>query len=376
MIILSAVILLFAAVLFIDILPPARRWEQRIKSGCWQSRGEWEAAALGEAIAQAKKMPAVTASEQTRFTVIERLRGKYKSRKLHAWQRAALLLGCGKSEAKKLLTDDIGINGGWKIPPASVDSALLGYAVLLAADDKASVRPAMDSIFDFLKKSEKGGTVPYNNAIADIRFVDTVGMICPFLYAYAKEYSCPEAAALAARQLHEYFAFGVHSGIPVPVHCFDTVTKAPLGIYGWGRGCGWLALGLAGSYENAPEGDRAFLLESGRLLADGLIKYQSANGSWCRQVLARDVSESSATAMIGCFMAVLSRQTDELRYRESAERAMQFIMSATRRNGIVDYAQGDTMGIGFYSKRLDKMPAVQGFSLMLAHELEQTVEKT
>ena len=33
----------------------------------------------------------------------------------------------------------------------------------------------------------------------------------------------------------------------IPCHCFNEKTKAPLGIYGWGRGCAWWAIGITDS---------------------------------------------------------------------------------------------------------------------------------
>ena len=45
------------------------------------------------------------------------------------------------------------------------------------------------------------------------------------------------------------------------------------------------------------------------------------------------------------------------------------LLSATRKNGEVDYAQGYTKGIGFYSARMNTAPAAQGFALLLTEEL-------
>ena len=45
-------------------------------------------------------------------------------------------------------------------------------------------------------------------------------------------------------------------------------------------------------------------------------------------------------------------------------------MKATRRNGAVDYCQGDTYGIGYYSQIFSVMPFVQGLTLMLSKQLD------
>jgi len=152
----------------------------------------------------------------------------------------------------------------------------------------------------------------------------------------------------------------------LPVHCFEKASGAPLGIYGWGRGCGWLAIGLAESLKCAPDGDRENLLETSKKYAAALLRFQSDDGSWCRQTTARDTAETSATAMIGYFMSQLYGICGNEEYKKSALAARSALMSRTRKNGKIDYAQGDTLGIGFYSPRLNTFPAAQGFSLLFA----------
>ena len=55
--------------------------------------------------------------------------------------------------------------------------------------------------------------------------------------------------------------------------------------------------------------------------------------------------------------------------RTAAMRCSEKIASNTRRSGEVDFAQGDTMGVGNYSRRFDILPAAQGFALRLEAEL-------
>jgi unsaturated rhamnogalacturonyl hydrolase len=55
---------------------------------------------------------------------------------------------------------------------------------------------------------------------------------------------------------------------------------------------------------------------------------------------------------------------------EGARRAAAYLMSVTRRNGAVDFSQGDTKDIGVYSTHFTILPFTQGFSIRLA-ELQQ-----
>lgn len=45
-------------------------------------------------------------------------------------------------------------------------------------------------------------------------------------------------------------------------------------------------------------------------------------------------------------------------------------MKATRRDGTIDFAQGDTKGIGSYSQIFDRMPFAQGMGLYLSKTLD------
>ena len=43
--------------------------------------------------------------------------------------------------------------------------------------------------------------------------------------------------------------------------------------------------------------------------------------------------------------------------KTAAEKARRALLAATRKDGVTDYAQGDTKGVGFYSARLTAAPA-------------------
>jgi len=60
------------------------------------------------------------------------------------------------------------------------------------------------------------------------------------------------------------------------------------------------------------------------------------------------------------------RINSEPRFLEAAEKTLQRLMKATRRNGMIDFNQGDTKGIGYYSNASDLMPFSQGIALRLA----------
>ena len=366
-VLLSVFALCVIAAALVDAVPAARTWVTRIGIGSLppeQARAGMRAVALR----WLRKMPAVPVSDQTRFTLPERLRGIYKSRKVQAWQQGALMLGVEQAaEAaavqaaqQAILTPD----GRWKQPVDRPDTALLAYALLRGTQDPAAIRPAMDAVYTFLCEQAGDGTVPYDPHSSERRFVDTLGMVCPFLALYAKTYDAPQAAQLALRQLDEYMRLGLHPATGLPAHAVHIPDGIPLGIYGWGRGCGWYALSLAEMLRCGMD-----VLPEAKRFAAALSPLQQSDGAWSRQMYAEKGGESSATAMIGHLMAVLFTQTKDEAYLQSAQKAAQFLYSATRKNGEVDWAQGDTKGIGFYSARMMSAPAAQGFALLLTEEL-------
>ncbi len=393
LIVASIILLLIFAAVLVDVVPIFRRWLSRIHIGRWQNTGEWETAVKDALLAQLKKTPRIPLSDNERLTVIEKIRGQYSNASLQMWQQAALLLGANSVCACEAVKKEIGVfidskinpGGDWREFEAEPETAMLAFAILSSPDaDKKRIKPAMDRtaemLFDFGKKY---GTVPYNSHMPDIRFVDTIGMICPFLTKYAVAYDCIQALAIAKEQIQEYAKFGLHERLRIPVHCCDIVSGAPLGIYGWGRGCGWWAVGLMDTYlaltdERAVSvGDllhdeanirmtaelKELLLREMTAFANTLASFQMKNGAWDRQIFLMNSGESSATAMIARYMKNMYAITRDEKYALCAEKAAGYLMSVTKRNGVVDSAQGDTRGIGNYSQKSDSMPAVQGFTV-------------
>ena len=178
---------------------------------------------------------------------------------------------------------------------------------------------------------------------------------------------------LAYRQMGEYLNKGLHPELNIPVHSFNLSKGEPLGIYGWGRGCGWLAVGIMDSLLTLNKSDKMYgmLVAAAQTLADAVIDYQQENGAFCRQLIGEQIMDSSATSMLGWFLFELYNITGDENYLEAAERACDALMDATRRDGKVDMAQGDVKAIGFYSTVVNTLPAAQGFTLRLARNLKK-----
>ena len=183
--------------------------------------------------------------------------------------------------------------------------------------------------------------------------MDTIGLLCPFLYSCGLD-------DLADRQIAQYDQ-ALYDGV-FPFHAFDTGRNLPMGVCDWGRGTGWYILGLLESDSN-----RERILR----LAERMRELQRADGSFgCFLFNPSSPGESSGTALAGLLFYKAYDLSRDASFLESAERCARALMKMTRRDGALDYAQGDTLGIALYSTRFDILPFAQGMTLSLLKKLK------
>lgn len=371
-------LLIALAVVLFDFWDDFQNWFWRIKIGRISDDAKWLECIRDIDIKWLSNgAPRVSEKEGQRLKLIKLIKNRGKQSLVCYWQDASLLKGISedcsddaKEAADKLLERYIDIfTGEWKENPVSPDAATLAYEFMNCRSiDNAVIEPAMTFIAEMLKeKSSEYGTVPYNSEIPDIRFVDTVGMICPFLIRYANEYKKYEYIDIAVKQINEYRKFGFDDRTGLPFHCFNAKTEAQLGIIGWGRGCGWWAVGIADSLKellkcDGLEKEKVSLLKLNINFLDEMKKY-IRGGTVNRMVLNESLSDSSASAMLSYCCAYIYLLTGKKEYSDISGRITEYLKGATRRNGVIDYSQGDTMGIGYYSSQYCVMPAAQGFAL-------------
>ena len=370
-VVLAVILAAVVAAAAFDIVPLMLDILRRRGMGTFKSAEDWFCAANKTAEKWLENgVPTVPRNAEKRLRIIDYLKGEYKVDAIQHWQEGSLLLALnetGSESAEKFA--DKALSDGSSFKSDRVDTAMLAFAVLCSEKtDKNEIRPQMDAAADvLLKKYRRTGGIPYNKD-DDVFFVDTVGLVCPFLIRYAFEYGSEEAFEAAVKTIIGYAEKGLHRELGVPVHCYNKKTGAPLGIYGWGRGCGWWAAGLADSHAQLSLSDgheeEKVMLE--RLITDfseRMVALQCPDGAFDRTVLNCSGADSSATAMLAYFLAYAGKVTGEKKYISAAEKAMGYIFSSTRKDGTVDYSQGDTIGIGFYSTASIVVPAAQGFAL-------------
>jgi unsaturated rhamnogalacturonyl hydrolase len=376
--ILTSLISLGALVLLgVDVVVMASRRLARYRMGCWDDLAAWRQAVERIALRWLVRTPKVSVMDSHRLLLLDMLSGNYSKASLQHWQEAALLLGAievWKSTASPVAEPAIQAylqrvmspDGRWRELPTEVDVGMLAYALMQLPDQYLErYRPALGQAVEMITgKVGDDGTVVYRDKLPHYRFVDTVGFVCPFFAEYGARFNRPDLLALAIKQIREYDHYGVwHADIDIPCHAYDVKTHYPLGIYGWGRGIGWYALGVVDTYHAMPaeHPEKVWVGAVLQRVAHTLCKLQRADGGWSVSLKSSSDFDASATAIFAWTLRRTPRQTDEV--RSAADQAMTCLRRVTRRSGVIDFSQGDTKAIGVYSRNFSPIPFTQGMVL-------------
>lgn len=351
---------------------------KRVHIGRWESREKWRQAVEKRAVWWLKYTPTVRQTDNSRYVLIDILKGKYRNQTIQSWQKAGLLVGLkectsdwAKKEVEKWKKQIFDENGMWKKNIDKVDFSMLGYAALLVEEDTNKIRPAMENIINMLEKNLcPDGLISYSQGKESvIRFVDTLGMVCPFLALYGRIYQEKKYLNLAVEQIRKFRKIGLYTGSQLPCHAVNIENQKPLGIYGWGRGTVWYIIALVDTFRELPEGCvkrevKQWICEA----AEEYLTYQKEDGSFYTILQGAGQYDSSVTAGMAYFYRSCAEIFENQEYKKIAERCITRIMKVTMKNGAIDQCQGDTHGIGIFSQVFDIMPFVQGLILRAMEE--------
>lgn len=367
-------------VLIIDLYPQLNTWQSRIKIGRFSNDEVWKEKVKTIAVRWLKQTPTIKVTDNTRLIIIDILKGNYKRNAIQSWQEAALLLGLNEYKSatrnKELdnsinafVTSKLDSKGNWIVPPTEVDSVILGYALLkLDGFDYKKYRPAFDFLYEMiLNLKGSDGTIAYRKHTSDYRYVDTIGFISPFLVRYGLLFNQPQAIALGINQIRVFNAHGMLANHFIPCHTYNIKTNLPVGLFGWGRGLGWYAIGLIDAWSELPDGhpEKDEVTQMVITFAKMALSFQNDNGSWNWLITNRQSQfDSSATATLAWFFAKAKAISSIANESEQAKvKALNYLKQVTRRDGVVDFSQGDTKTIGVHSQEFDILPFTQGFCL-------------
>jgi unsaturated rhamnogalacturonyl hydrolase len=355
-------------------------WSARIKIGRYSSQTEWRKAIFSKSLKWLVNTPTIKKSDNNRYILADILSGNYSKEAIQYWQQAALVLGLGeeykttqnpeiKNKIDSFFYSTLSKGQGWKKPITESDGVILAYAFLkISWINHIDYKKAYDEIWQLmLDLKGEHQTVAYKKKNAKFRYVDTIGFICPFLIEYGQKFQVPEAVDLAIAQLEEFNQFAMLNDTFIPCHTYTTETKIPTGLFGWGRGLGWYAIGLIDAWtalENTHPKKQAMTIWVERF-AKMAMQFQRKNGSWGWIIMHDNArSDSSTTATLAWFLSKASSiQSIQHESEAAKEKALHYLMKVTRRDGAIDFSQGDTKGIGVHSQEFDILPFTQGFAL-------------
>lgn len=388
---MSIVIILFLSVLFFCLFIPDffvsfKTWFSRIKIGQWKNKESWKMAVQTCSIKWLKSTPTIKLTDNHRLIIIDILRGNYKRDAIQYWQEAALVLGLSaqyqqskdekiKSEIQRLIDRKIKPDGNWVNPIMESDGVILGYAFIqLTWIDHQKLKPAYDALWKLIQDLKgDDSTVAYKKQSKKYRFVDTIGFICPFLVEYGQKYNNNDALNLAIKQIEEFNTHAMLGDLFIPCHTYINKTKLPVGLFGWGRGLGWYAIGLIDAWRalNNTHPKKQEMTQWVEQFARMAMQFQRENGSWGWIIMQDSTrSDSSTTATLAWFLtnaATISSIESECKL--ATEKALGYLMKVTRRDGAIDFSQGDTKAIGVHSQEFHILPFTQGFALRSVGQL-------
>lgn len=367
-------------ILIIDWIPQFNTWQSRIKIGRLLDKKQWQSVVTQKSLQWLKKTPTIKLTDNNRLILIDILRGNYKRDSIQHWQEAALVLGLTatyaqtknetiRKQIETYVNRKIKADGNWINPITESDGIILGYAFIQTPwINHQKLKPAYDSLWNLIKELKgQHTTVTYKRHTQKFRYVDTIGFICPFLIEYGQKFQVPEAVDLAIAQLEEFNAYGMYPNQFIPCHTYTTKTQLPVGLFGWGRGLGWYAIGLIDTWRalDNTHPKKEEMTKWVEQFARMAMQFQRENGSWGWLVMSENAqADSSATATLAWFLTNASTiSTIQSESNLSVEKALHYLMKVTRRDGAIDFSQGDTKGIGIHSQEFDILPFTQGFAL-------------
>ena len=242
--------LIVVLVIGVDSVLNFIQWQSRIGIGRWNDYENWKYKVNDTAKKWLVNTPTVKKKDNSKYVILDIIKGNYRNKTIQSWQSAGLLLGINdKSLKKKYIDSIINENGHWIVEPNQIDYAILAYAILKNSDDVNRIKPAMDKMLEIIMSRKNSiGLIVYRKEDMKKVYVDTLGFICPFLVLYSKTYQMPELEEIAVYQLKYYTEHAIMKAHQLPFHAYDTERNIPLGIAGWGRGMGWYLLGLIDTY--------------------------------------------------------------------------------------------------------------------------------
>ncbi len=224
------------------------------------------------------------------------------------------------------------------------------------------------TVFSFLLKAKKDskGSIMYRESNHSA-FIDTIGMVCPFLFRYGNEYGSSEAIQLAMSQFRLFFDEGFDETSQLPYHGYNLTKNEKNGIIGWGRGVGWMMFGLVEAlyWADKISDEHKELKEMYNKILSIVLRYQRADGGFSWQLQAKDGPlDISATAMIGYSLAKYDRLVKSEKHTEVLNGLESRLLQNIDSHGYVLNSSAECRGFSMYPQIFESNSWGQGFSAL------------
>lgn len=225
------------------------------------------------------------------------------------------------------------------------------------------------NVFDWLNSQAKcteGRELVLYRDHHDYLFVDTLGMICPFLVEYGIEFNVERAFSLAITEFEYFQEYGLDQSLRTPFHAINLEENLALGPNNWGRGMGWYAIALVAMvdlemYRDNFQNKRLYAAEARAFFEN--IQKLSFNGLFSQFPGTSRKMDSSATTMLMYAGAkVIGKKGKKPVWHKKAKEELSILIKT---NGKIGFCSGDTVSVNLYSKTFGESELSQGFLLLL-----------
>lgn len=219
-------------------------------------------------------------------------------------------------------------------------------------------------------KQDSEGSIFYRAGNQNV-FIDTLGMICPFLIRYGAENNDKDALNLAMNQFDLFFQHGFDEKTGLPYHGYDTSDMHKCGIFGWGRGIGWLLVGIVESMNWLKPNSTEYIKLSQYydLVILKTMPYQLIDGGFSWQVQATEGHfDLSTTSMIGYAIARHNATTKKPMMIKELSKLIVKVLNNINSDGIALSSSAECKGFSMYPQVFESNSWGQGFALLLLTE--------
>ena len=254
------------------------------------------------------------------------------------------------------------------------------------ADTYRLMRETADHAAQYLEHHARDnmGSITYNEKAENgFIYADGIGMICPFLCAYAVWKKDKHYLQEAIVQIRNFYQNGFDQQSGLPWHCYDSRTGNQMGALGWARAAGWIAFGIAESIRilsESSQADAVFcsscqperellceyleqLLTAAETvrLPDGLYPWKAGETK----------ADTSGSAMIIYAAAVYIRYCTQQEKDDTIRQSYESLQKYICPDGRVLQAQGECIDAGVYAKSFSSYPWSVGMTLKLYSMMEK-----